>query len=174
LFFQNTEQQNPTSIKSPNGHVLSPSANNRVLSPSRANNNISSSNKDIHLRENTYNFIQKISAFVNSLSKNNNQQIDFELKTIFYSWNSLCDIYESYPNVTNKTKKVHEIVEELDQKLTVMIEELKLNHLDKVISIALDLAHNAKKLFCRILNNYGKTSVNNDGNGLTMAISGSD
>ena len=121
-------------------------SNNNLSTPK-----LSNGNKEAQLRDNTYSFIQKISTFVHSLSKSNNQQIDKELKTIVYSWNSLCDIYETYP--TLKSKDNNEIIEELDNKLTIMIDELKQNHLDKVISIALDLANNAKQIFCTIVSN---------------------
>jgi hypothetical protein len=48
-----------------------------------------------------------------------------------------------------------------------MVNERKLNNLDKVISLSLDLAHSTKKLFCTIVSN-NSTLPNNSS--LTIAI----
>ena len=133
---------------------------------------LANGNKDIQLRDNTYNFIQKISEFVHSLSKNNSQQIDSELKTIVYSWNSLCDIYDNYSLSNNSSTSDNNQIVELDYKLTLMIDELKQGNLDKVISLSLELAHSTKKLFCFIVSNSSSapaTTLSNN-NSLTIAI----
>ncbi len=113
----------------------------------------SSTSKDIQLRDHTYAFIQKISSFVHSLSQENNFKTDnAELKMILYSWNDLCTTYESFPVVLSRSKKVNELVEDLDNNLSHMIEELKLSNLEKVIYIALELARKANHLFSTIAN----------------------
>jgi hypothetical protein len=85
------------------------------------------------------------------LSQENNFKIDnAELKLIFYSWTDLCVTYESYPVVLSQSKKVNELVEDLDKSLARMIEELKVNNLEKVIYIALELARKANHLFTTI------------------------
>lgn len=99
------------------------------------------------LKDYTFEFIKRISNFVQSLSKDNNYEIDYDLNLILKSWSKLKDAYEDYPLKLSKIKEFHSLVEKCDKNLNELINELKLQMLDRVINIALDLARKANELF---------------------------
>jgi hypothetical protein len=99
------------------------------------------------LKDYTFDFIKKISNFVQALSKDNNYEIDYDLNLVLKSWSKLKDAYEDYPLKLSKIKEFNSLVEKCDKNLSELIDELKLQMLDRVINLALDLARKANELF---------------------------
>ncbi len=81
------------------------------------------------------------------------ENIEFEesLKLILISWNHLCDVYEKYPICNIKLKNIKLLIEQIDCRLINMIEDLKLNFLDEVLKISLELAREANLLLVIII-----------------------
>ena len=78
-----------------------------------------------------------------------NYKIDNELKAIMISLKHLIEIIESI-DFYNRSAVINEQVNELEKCLNTMVAELKLNRLENVINLALDLARTANDLFLTI------------------------
>lgn len=98
------------------------------------------------LKDFTFDFIKKDFKFVQSLSKDNNSEIDNDLNLILKSWSVLKDAYEDYSLKLSKIKEFNSLVDKCDKKSEI-INELKIQMLDRVINLALDLARKANELF---------------------------
>jgi hypothetical protein len=101
--------------------------------------------KDLVLRDQTRSFIQSISIFI-SLLKNENYKIDNELKAIMVSLKCLIEAIEGL-DLDDKSEIVNEQANKLETCLSLMVNELKLNHIESVINSALELARSANELF---------------------------
>ena len=97
------------------------------------------------MRDQTLSFIQNISIFIRLLNTENGK-IDNELKAIMVS---LKRLIETLGNIDffDKSKKINEQINELENCMSLMINELKSNKIENVIKVALELARTANDLF---------------------------
>ena len=107
----------------------------------------------VDLRDQTLDFIQKISLFIKCFNEaNDGKCLDSELKAIIHSLKSLIRLVETMhlDERLHSLAQINEHMDALDTRLNEMIDELKSNSVERVVDRALDVARLANDLFLSI------------------------
>ena len=129
--------------------------------------------KDLVLRDHTLKFIQAISMFIKYLNNNNgetttpsnnNNKLDNELRDIVVSFegfvNAIDDslvndgssscVVEEAATTKKRTDELERQLGDVEESLARMISEFRLNKIERVVSLALDVARSANEIFLDI------------------------
>lgn len=123
------------------------------------------SRRDLVIRDHTLKFIQAISVFIKYLNGESDEaagrKLDGELKEILVSFKSFVNAIESIEVVNDAAaaneqallatrKQVGRQLSDLDERLSLMISEFRLNKIENVVSLALEVARNANEIFLNL------------------------
>ena len=132
--------------------------------------------KDLVLRDHTLKFIQAISMFIKYLNNNNgetttpsnnNNKLDNELRDIVVSFESFVNaiddslvndgsssltscVVEEAATTKKRTDELERQLGDVEESLARMISEFRLNKIERVVSLALDVARSANEIFLDI------------------------
>jgi hypothetical protein len=119
------------------------------FSKSYSANNTNSIKELFHCE--TITLIQNISKFIQLLN-DHNRKLDNELKDIILSVNRFIELIENSTQQDDESAaKVNELVSQLENYMSLIIKEIKLNKLDNVVKASLELANTAKEIFLTIV-----------------------
>jgi hypothetical protein len=104
--------------------------------------------KDLLLRDQTLKFIQNISIFIKYLNNQDLGKLDGELREIIMAFQSLIEVIQCID--LDKSSTISGQLADLEACLGLMINEFKASQIEKVVSLALDLARKANEMFINI------------------------
>lgn len=125
--------------------------------------------KDLVLRDQTLRFVKCISLFIKSLSgaeqtvsRPDSAAADEHLASIFSALHTLIHtiyaVLEANPAGTLRQQQQHrrrlnDQIDELKENLNLLAIELRLNKIERVVNLSLEMAKNANELFLGIASN---------------------